>query len=134
MSLDDLLGLLFLLFFIVIPALQGLLRRGQPQTPPGFPEDLPVPEPLPKPKPKARPKPRPKPPPSSLPAPPIQREGESLERAPSPERAPLEVRFREEAQEEAARKRPRKRLVRADRESILKGVIWHEILKKPKGW
>ncbi|WP_301336625.1 hypothetical protein [Thermus scotoductus] len=29
MSLDDLLGLLFLLFFIVIPALQGLSRRGQ---------------------------------------------------------------------------------------------------------
>ena len=30
MSLDDLLGLLFLLFFIVIPALRGLSRRGQP--------------------------------------------------------------------------------------------------------
>ncbi|RTI15281.1 hypothetical protein CSW24_04295, partial [Thermus scotoductus] len=43
MSLDDLLGLLFLLFFIVIPALQGLSRRGQPPPiPPGFPEDLPL--------------------------------------------------------------------------------------------
>lgn len=36
MSLDDLLGLLFLLFFIVIPALRGLSRRGQPPPiPPG---------------------------------------------------------------------------------------------------
>ena len=30
MSLDDLLGLLFVLFFIVLPALQGLFRRSPP--------------------------------------------------------------------------------------------------------
>ncbi|WP_038046142.1 hypothetical protein [Thermus caliditerrae] len=133
MSLDDLLGLLFLLFFIVIPALQGLLRRGQPGIPPGFPEDLPPPEPLPRPKPKAKPKPKPKP----APPPPVSaREGEeaSLEWGPSLERTPMEVRFREPPREEAEEKKPRKRLVRADRESVLKGVIWHEILKKPKGW
>lgn len=142
MSLDDLLGLLFLLFFIVIPALQGLLRRGQPPIPPGFPEDLPLPEPEPppRPKPKAKPKPKPRPslPPTPPPAPPRGREGESLERGPSLERTPLEVRFREESREardeERAQKRPRKRLVGTDGESILKGVIWHEILKKPRGW
>ncbi|WP_297852994.1 hypothetical protein [Meiothermus sp.] len=38
MGLDDLLGLLFLFFFIVLPALQGLLRRGQ-QMPPDFEPD-----------------------------------------------------------------------------------------------
>ncbi len=133
MSLDDLLGLLFLLFFIVIPALQGLSRRGQPPpTPPGFPEDLPQPEPLPRSKPKARPKPKPRPtpPPASLPT-----EAASLERYPSPERTPLEVSFREtHSPEEPRKKAPKKRLVATDGESILKGVIWHEILKKPKGW
>ncbi|MFN3180168.1 MAG: hypothetical protein ACK41R_08510 [Thermus sp.] len=134
MSLDDLLGLLFLLFFIVIPALQGLSRRGQPPpTPPGFPEELPVPEPLPRPKPKARPKPK-VPPPSSLP-PPRKPEAESLERPSSLERQPLEVRFREASPpEEEGKKPPRKKLLTTDGESILKGVIWHEILKKPKGW
>ncbi|MCS7067813.1 MAG: hypothetical protein NZN28_04140 [Meiothermus sp.] len=43
MGLDDLLGLLFLFFFIVLPALQGLLRRGQ-QMPPDFePDEIPLP-------------------------------------------------------------------------------------------
>ncbi|RTH09325.1 hypothetical protein CSW44_09585, partial [Thermus scotoductus] len=63
------------------------------------------------------------------------KEAESLERPSSPERQPLEVRFREASSpEEERRKRPRKRLLTTDGESILKGVIWHEILKKPKGW
>ncbi len=43
MGLDDLLGLLFLFFFIVLPALQGLLRRGR-QLPPDFePTEIPLP-------------------------------------------------------------------------------------------
>lgn len=43
MGLDDLLGLLFLFFFIVLPALQGLLRRGQ-QMPRDFePDEIPLP-------------------------------------------------------------------------------------------
>ncbi|GLV47362.1 hypothetical protein TJA_05340 [Thermus sp. LT1-2-5] len=125
MSLDDLLGLLFLLFFIVIPALQGLRRA--PSTPPSFPEDLPLPEPLP------RPKRKPKPKPVLPPSPPPAREGESLERIQSPERERLEVRFREEVAEEAKQKPAQKRLLTTDRKSLLKGVIWHEILKKPKG-
>ncbi|GAA6762346.1 MULTISPECIES: hypothetical protein [Thermus] len=124
MSLDDLLGLLFLLFFIVLPALQGL--RKNPQAPPVFPEDLPLPEP-------PRPKPKPKPKPALPPSPPPPQEGESLERAPSPERERLEVRFREEVAEEVREKPAKKRLLTMDRESLFKGVIWHEILKKPKG-
>jgi hypothetical protein len=129
MSLGDLLGLLFLLFFVILPALQGLRRA--PPTPPGFPEDLPPLEPPPKPR--ARPKPRPK----TLPTPPPEPrrpEGESLERFPSLEKTPLEVRFREEVEETPTPKRRAKRLVSTDPESLLKGVIWHEILKKPKGW
>jgi hypothetical protein len=46
----------------------------------------------------------------------------------------LEVRFREEVEETPTPKRRAKRLVSTDPESLLKGVIWHEILKKPKGW
>jgi hypothetical protein len=129
MSLSDLLGLLFLLFFVILPALQGLRRA--PPTPPGFPEDLPPLEPPPKSR--ARPKPRPK----TLPTPPPEPwrpEGESLERFPSLEKTPLEVRFREEVEETPTPKRRAKRLVSTDPESLLKGVIWHEILKKPKGW
>ncbi len=43
MGLDDLLALLFLFFFIVLPALQGLLRRGQ-QMPKDFePDEIPLP-------------------------------------------------------------------------------------------
>jgi len=82
-----------------------------------------------KPKPKA--KPRPKPSPALEPKGP---EGESLERLLPPERTPLEVRFREEVEETPTPKKRAKGLVSTDPESLLKGVIWHEILKKPKGW
>jgi hypothetical protein len=128
MSLSDLLGLLFLLFFVILPALQGLRRA--PPTPPVFPEE-PFPEPRPAPKPKPKAKPRPNPPPALEPKGP---EGESLERLPTPERTPLEVRFRQEVEETPTPKRRAKGLVSTDPESLLKGVIWHEILKKPKGW
>jgi hypothetical protein len=128
MSPSDLLGLLFLLFFVILPALQGLRRA--PPTPPVFPEE-PFPEPRPAPKPKPKAKPRPKPPPALEPR---QPEGESLERLLPPERTPLEVRFREEVEETPTPKKRAKRLVSTDPESLLKGVIWHEILKKPKGW
>jgi hypothetical protein len=128
MSLSDLLGLLFLLFFVILPALQGLRRA--PPTPPVFPEE-PFPEPRPAPKPKPKAKPRPKPPPALEPRRP---EGESLERLLPPERTPLEVRFRQEVEETPTPKKRAKRLVSTDPESLLKGVIWHEILKKPKGW
>jgi hypothetical protein len=128
MSLSDLLGLLFLLFFVILPALQGLRRA--PPTPPVFPEE-PFPEPQPAPKPKPKAKPRPKPPPALEPKGP---EVESLERLLPPERTPLEMGFREEVEETPTPKRRAKRLVSTDLESLLKGVIWHEILKKPRGW
>ncbi|RMH54731.1 MAG: hypothetical protein D6684_09185, partial [Deinococcus-Thermus bacterium] len=63
MGLDDLLGLLFLFFFIILPALQGLLRRGQ-QIPPDFePDEIPLPgertQPSAAPKPSSAPPPQP---------------------------------------------------------------------------
>jgi outer membrane biosynthesis protein TonB len=130
MSLSDLLGLLFLLFFVILPALQGLRRA--PPTPPVFPEEpFPEPQPAPKPKPKAKPRPKPPPAPALEPKGP---EGESLEHLPTPERTPLEVRFREEVEETPTPKRRAKRLVSTDPESLLKGVIWHEILKRRRGF
>lgn len=43
MGLDDLLGLLFLFFFIILPAIQGFMRRGK-QMPDDFePDDIPLP-------------------------------------------------------------------------------------------
>ncbi|WP_022798802.1 hypothetical protein [Thermus islandicus] len=126
MSLDDLLGLLFLLFFVILPALQGLSRRGRPPT---LPEDLPLPEPFPKPKSRPRPKPKPLPSPE-----PKRAEAPSRPTLPPPsERRVLEARP-QEPQEEPPPKPARKKLLRTDRESILKGVIWHEILKRPKGF
>ncbi|RYM29934.1 hypothetical protein EWH23_15855, partial [Meiothermus sp. PNK-Is4] len=50
MQLDDLIGLLFFVFFVVLPALSGLFRRDQP------PPDLDEPE-IPRPRPQARPQP-----------------------------------------------------------------------------
>lgn len=124
MSLGDLLGLLFLLLFVILPALQGLRRGSRP------PLDLPDPSrrgrveeiSLPKAKPKASPQPRPKP----------------QEKA----KAPQEERFSQPSHlgqqghlEEAAKPQRRKpKLVRTEGNEVLKGVIWNEILKKPRGW
>ncbi|TBH21848.1 hypothetical protein [Thermus thermamylovorans] len=141
MSLENLLALLFLLFFIVIPTLQSLTRRGQPLPPPDLPPDLPEPEPPPRPRPQARPRPRPAapPPPPPPPAPTwASREGESLEGPGVPERTRLEVRFREELREEpqepSPERKPRRAFLGKDWESILRGVVWHEVLKRPKGF
>lgn len=127
MSLGDLLGLLFLLLFVLLPALQGLRRSPRP------PPDASRNERVPKAKPKAPARPRPKP----------------QEKAPSRSehqkaKAPQEGegRFSQPSHlgqqsylEEAAKPQKRKsRLVWTKGNEVLKGVIWHEILKKPRGW
>lgn len=53
MKLDDLLGLLFLFFFVILPAIQSILRRGRPAEP-DFEEDFPSPRQEPQPKPQPR--------------------------------------------------------------------------------
>lgn len=117
MSLDDFLGLLFLLLFVILPALQGLRRGPRP------PLDLPdlsreegIPPPKAEPKAPARPRPKPQ---EKAKAP---QEGQGRFSQPSP-------------LEEAAKPQRRKpKPVRTEGNEILKGVIWSEILKKPRGW
>ncbi len=116
MSLDDLLGLLFVLFFIVLPALQGLFRRNPPPDLP-FPVEGEAEAPLPPPPPPRRPEPSPETPPAP---PPRLWEG-PLEEA--GQGAPLEE----------APKRPKKKRLSTRSKDVVQGMIWHEILKKPKG-
>ncbi len=124
MSLDNLLGLLFLLFFVILPALSGLGKR------PGVPElerpTTPKPEP-PRPKPLKTPRARPHPSPSEKPK-------EASEKRPpqAPSLAALAKASEEGEAPKPKTKRPR--LVQTKGNEILKGVIWHEILKKPRGW
>ena len=67
MQLDDLLGLLFLFFFVILPAIQGFMRRGR-QMPDDFePDDIPLPGEG-KAKPSTGPAPAPSPTQSSAPA------------------------------------------------------------------
>jgi len=50
MKLDDLLGLLFLFFFVILPAIQAILRRGRPVEP-EFEDEIPLPKSRPQPQP-----------------------------------------------------------------------------------
>ncbi len=115
MSLDDLLGLLFLLVFVVGPVLKGLLKGSQEA--PLLEVELPEPPseeeaPPPPPAEPRRPRVRPVaiPPSEPAPAPP-----EPEPKAPAP-RA----------------RRPRRLKLRFDRGGILEGVVWHEILSEPR--
>jgi len=116
LSLDDLLGLLFLLVFVVGPILKGLFQGSgeaplfevELEEPPAEPEAAPRP---PEPETKGE-QPRVRP---VRVAPPPERKRPS---SPPPEpkskgaRAKLKLRFR--------------------RGSILEGVVWHEILSEPR--
>ena len=111
MKLDDLLGLLFFLLFILAPVVKGLLKREAPLET----ELLPPPPPPPpeeEPEKKAKP-PRPRP---------------VVVAAPSPGAEP-------EAQPPPARKRRKKkrRTLRVRPGGILEGIVWHEILSEPRG-
>jgi len=106
---DDLLGLLFLLVFLVLPALRGVLRREAAEEaellfPPGLPPEEAGEEREKEAKRPVRPRPvatAPKPPPAPVP---------ELERASGKPR--LRIGFEERA--------------------ILKGIVWHEILSEPR--
>jgi hypothetical protein len=69
------------------------------------------------------------------------REGRPLEATPEPlrslEAAPreaLKVTFREAQEEVETPRKKRPRLLSMEKNEILKGMVWHEILKPPKGW
>ncbi len=112
MKWDDLLGLFFLVVFLVLPALRGLLRSSPPEE--GellFPPEAapPPPPPRERPKPKAKPEVRPV----------------VLAPEPEPEPAPAKAAPRGKA------KKPRLRL-EFEESAILKGIVWHEILSEPR--
>ncbi|ADD28574.1 hypothetical protein [Meiothermus ruber] len=156
MGLDDLLGLLFLFFFIVLPALQGLLRRGQ-QVPPDFEPDeillpgeerrpassapptrssTPTPS-SPPPSPPARPvvsQPAPSPKPKTPPRRPRSLEEVERERQSRPSPRPSS----EPPQKASSKPQPKSKKTTdqwafsTSTRAILNGVVWHQILAEPR--
>lgn len=159
MGLDDLLGLLFLFFFIVLPALQGLLRRGQ-QMPPDFePDEIPLPgearrpptqpqsAPPPQPATPARSTapttpPPPAQPPAKAPAPraktPPPRRPRSLEEiererlARSASRSSTEPPPAGSAKAKVEAKTTTQWVLSTSTHAILNGVVWHQVLAEPR--
>lgn len=150
MGLDDLLGLLFLFFFVVLPALQGLLRRGR-QMPPDFePEEILLPgeerrPPAQPPQSSAPPPPSPapaSPPPASQPPKPKTlrpRRPKSLEeiereRLARSSRAPLAKEPLQAGLEQtkAGARTSTQRAFPTSTRAILNGVVWHQILAEPR--
>ncbi|WP_084640387.1 hypothetical protein [Meiothermus rufus] len=161
MGLDDLLGLLFLFFFIILPALQGLLRRGQ-QVPKDFePDEIPLPG-------EKRPPTQPTPPaqassppasptaaPSNPPAPsrPLVSSPPTTPRPKTPT-SPRPKTLEEIERERLGRSRPRpvkeppqpiaakptatttkpteEWALSVTPHAILNGVVWHQILAEPR--
>lgn len=162
MGLDDLLGLLFLFFFIVLPALQGLLRRGK-QMPPDFePEEILLPgeerrPPAQPPQSSAPPRPA-APPPSPAPAspPPARPLVSQPSQPPKPKTLPprrpksLEEIERERlarssgaplakepmqaglGQTKAGARTSTQWAFSTSTRAILNGVVWHQILAEPR--
>lgn len=153
MGLDDLLGLLFLFFFIILPALQGFLRRGQ-QIPPDFePDEIPLPgenrpppapsRPSPSPTPQTTPPQPSAPPPAARPAP-HSPPGVPKPQAPRPKPVPTRAKGEEARREPQTRREtepqapppPTPKLPRwqlsTQRDAILNGVVWHQILAEPR--
>lgn len=156
MQLDDLIGLLFFVFFVILPALSGLFRRGQQ------PPDLDEPEiPRPRPQPPQTSQPQRTPQPVQRPAPPAQRPQPAQPRPvqpPRPEPQPLsdaaqklqaptgEHARQQQAERASGRARSAQPPVPAtpvkkatpqplstDKDAILKGMIWRQILEEPRG-
>lgn len=178
MQLDDLIGLLFFVFFVILPALSGLFRRGQqppdldePQIPrPGpqpqqprpqppqstqqtpQPQRLPQPaqrpaQPAQRPQP-AQPRPAQTPRPAQRPEPrPVSDAARRLETHPSSAveytRQQAEQARRDQARQPARPPQPTPPVATVkkatpqplltDKDAILKGMIWRQILEEPRG-
>ena len=124
MSFDDLLGLLFLLFFVVLPTLKGLFSREdevvvveEPEAP-GAEPDLPEP--------------------SAKEPPVVVKEAEPLREEPRvvvrEAQTPPPPSAEEPTKGVEAPPKPRgqKPLLDFDRGAIVKGIIWHEVLSEPR--
>jgi len=109
---DDLLGLLFLLVFLVLPALRGVLTRGAPEA--AEPAETPPPPKPPTPpdgrKQGRRPVPEPRP----------------VAAAPEPAETPVPVAPPPETKEARGFR------IRFEERAILEGIVWHEILSEPR--
>jgi len=106
LKLDDLIGIFFLLAFVVLPVVRSLLVGEEPKAP--EPEAQPPGEP--EPRPAAEPPPQAPPEPSPVAA------------APEPPRVG-----------EPGERRGRKSPLALGKGAILKGIIWHEVLSEPRG-
>lgn len=113
MKFDDLIGLLFVLFFIVVPVLKGLFQREAAPEAPLFEEDLPEPEPAPQPEPKR---------PERVPTRPVVVAPKKKAEEPPAAEEPLA----------RPQSRPKKPRLRFDRDAIVEGIVWHEILSEPR--
>lgn len=146
MSLDNLLGLLFFILFVVLPALRSLSRRPNPaeddEGQESMPEQRPLP-PQPQPPvvrevvpPPAAPRPvRPQPQPVA-PAQVARPRPRSPELEPEPRRPALSVSTPPPPTPylPPASTQSRKRTIIAARpEAILSGMVWREVLAEPRG-
>jgi len=126
---DDLIGILFLLFFIIGPALKGLFKPSEPLIEVELPDIEPEPEAAAPTHPEPRQTPRQTP---SAPAPTAFVAANSTQ--------PTKTSKREISQSMAAepeklpdggRRRVRKLGLKTDRRAVLNGMLWHEILSEP---
>jgi len=159
MKIDDLIGILFLLFFIVGPALRGLLKPREPlvevELPPEIEEMMREPEPRPaEPRPPARPgtaravsrpaQPQAAPPPA-VPAPAVPPPGGKMQAAEGHAAGSRSRRRIEEARRDAADVAAEEHAAFAERRGrkmrhaglplhargIVHGMLWHEVLSEP---
>ncbi len=138
MSLDDLLGLIFLLIFVVAPIVRGLIKPQQPEV--VLTEVKPPPKRQAKPRSRAAP-PQPeskgqRPAPRTKLVPPTATESNRQRAAPQTKLAAPTATMTHKAELEAppqvsARKK-RGLSLRVDHGGILEGILWHEILSPPR--
>lgn len=158
MKFDDIIGLLFLLFFIVGPILRGLFRPSEPlievelpEVEPVEPAQPPAQQPAPqqaapaKPaaQPASRPAARPAAAPGSTPTPVVRKDtaqraeghaagARSRQRIEEARRDAGEMAASEQRAFAAAQDRPRNRSgLKTHRRAIINGMLWHEILSEP---
>ena len=135
MKFDDIIGILFLLFFILGPALKGLFKPGEPLIEVELPEVETTPE-------NAEPATN-KLPQRTITEPPTPPTPAALKTAEPPVREPViatpAVRAAREAPlrsldqklPDGGRRRLRKLGLKTDRRAVLNGMLWHEILSEP---
>jgi len=128
---DDLIGILFLLFFIVGPALKGLFKPSEPLIEVELPEIEPEPEAAAP----AQPKPRPTPQQESTAPVPVSPAADKNNVAVPPPAPANEMGQKPAAKPESlpdgGRRRVRKLGLKTGRRAVLNGMLWHEILSEP---